>query len=106
MNTDIILTGAPVAEFIKRLVDELSPQIRLIIREEIQQSAQNSLEEKYISEKEARKILPVTAPTFRSYRNQGLFPSYRIGSRIFYKHAEVLEATKRIKKYSRDNQLS
>lgn len=102
MSTDIVLTGVPITDFIQRLISELTPQIRLIVKEEIQQSTQNSLEEKYISEKEARKILPVTPPTFRSYRSQGLFPSYRIGSRIFYKHAEVLEAAKRIKKYDRD----
>jgi hypothetical protein len=106
MGVDIIITGTPLPEFIQQIISGLSPQLRTIVKEEIQQSTQNSLEEKYISEKEARKILPVTAPTFRSYRSQGLFPSYRVGGRIFYKPSEIMEAAKRIRKYDRDKQVA
>lgn len=102
MGADIIITGLSIPEFIQQIISGISPQLRTIVKEEIQQSTQNNAEEKYISEKEARKILPVTAPTFRSYRAQGLFPSYRVGGRIFYKRHEILEAAKNIKKYQRD----
>lgn len=105
MNTDILLTGTPIKDFIQLLISELTPQLRLIVQEELQ-STQKETEEKYISEKEARKILPVTAPTFRSYRSQGLFPSYRIGARIFYKPSEIMEAAKRIRKYDRDKRAA
>lgn len=105
MGTDIILTGTPLAEFIQQLITGLSPQLRLIVQEELQ-STQKETEEKFIPEKEARKILPVTAPTFRAYRSQGLFPSYRVGGRIFYKPSEIIEAAKRIRKYDRDKQVA
>ena len=106
MGTDIILTGTPLPEFIQQLIAGLSPQLRSIVKEEISQSALKEAEEKYISEKEARKILPVTPPTFRAYRSQGLFPSYRVGGRIFYKPSEIMEAAKRIRKYDRDKQVA
>lgn len=99
MQNEIILTGLPITEFIQQLIVGLSPQLRSIVKEEISQSALKEAEEKYISEKEARKILPVTPPTFRAYRSQGLFPSYRVGGRIFYKPSEIMEAAKKIKKY-------
>jgi hypothetical protein len=103
MGTDnIILTGTPIPDFVEQVIKGLSPLLRAIVKEEMSESAKKDQEDKYISEKEARVILPVSAPTFRSYRNQGLFPSYRIGGRILYKHIEIIEAAKRINKYDRN----
>ena len=105
MSSNLIITGITLPDFIQQLIAELSPHVRLIVQEELH-AAQNSLEEKYISEKEARKILPVTAPTFGSVRSKGLFPSYRVGARVFYKPSEIMEAAKRIRKYDRDKQVA
>jgi hypothetical protein len=82
-------------------LQDLSSFFRDIVREEFKLMNQEELQEKYISPREARKILPVSQPTLDSYAAKGWLTKYHLGGRTWYKYNEVLSALKQIKKYSR-----
>ena len=47
---------------------------------------------KLITRRETAKILGVTLPTVIDWEKKGIITGYRIGNRIRYKEAEILEA--------------
>lgn len=49
-------------------------------------------EEKLLTRIQTAKLLGVTLPTLYDWTKKGLLTSYRIGNRIRYKHAEIMEA--------------
>ncbi len=47
------------------------------------------------------KMLQVTLPTVHAWMNQGKLPFHRIGSRVFFKKQEVLDAMQSVKNRKR-----
>ncbi|MCX6152935.1 MAG: helix-turn-helix domain-containing protein [Candidatus Kapabacteria bacterium] len=43
------------------------------------------------------KLFHVTKPTVHKYMNEGLFPTHRIGGRVFFKKSEVILALQKNK---------
>lgn len=41
---------------------------------------------------EAAAFLSISLVTLRNWTTQGLFPSYRLGGRIYYKQQEIITA--------------
>lgn len=54
-----------------------------------------------ITENEAKKILSVSKVSLKKWRDEGRLKFYRIGSRIRYKRAELLQSIEPTKKYGR-----
>lgn len=52
----------------------------------------NPSDEKLITRTEAAQMLGVTLPTIYDWTKKGLITAYRIGNRVRYKHAEIMEA--------------
>lgn len=49
-------------------------------------------DEKLITRTEAAQMLGVTLPTIYDWTKKGIISAYRIGNRVRYKHAEIMEA--------------
>ena len=47
--------------------------------------------EKLLTRIETAKLLGVTLPTIIDWQKKGILKGYRIGNRIRYKHAEIME---------------
>jgi len=72
-----------LADKIDNLTNVLSGQSR--------PESQTSNDEKLITRAEAAQLLGVTLPTIHSWTQKGVISAYRIGNRIRYKHAEIME---------------
>jgi len=91
--TDIILSPIPLPEF--------KEQFRELIREEFQLSHKSQTEkpepEELLNSAQTAKLLGVSKVTLHKWKLEGKVKSYRIGTRIRFKKAEVLTALQTIK---------
>lgn len=97
-TNQVLLTSIPL-EF-------LLSQITETVNAAVEKKQQNEREAKLYSAEEARKLFDpaIAKSTLHQWTAEGLIPVHRIGGRIFYKYAEVLQAAKKIRKYDRDKQ--
>jgi excisionase family DNA binding protein len=64
--------------------------IRDCVKSELKNySPEQPPETEYITRKQAAAFLGISLPTLNDWSKQGIIPSYRIGSRVRYKKAEV-----------------
>ena len=87
---NIIFSYFPITEF-KNIISET-------VREEMQKIATQTPppETEYITRNQTAQILGVSLPTLNDWTKRGLIIGYRIGTRVRYKKAEILEAVKQI----------
>jgi hypothetical protein len=92
-TTNIMITQVSKENFLEAF--------RTIIREEIKAEQLNELQGKLLSRAEACKIFQpkISTVTLDKWTSEGRIQSRRIGRRVFYKYAEVVEAAKTLKKY-------
>ena len=83
MNTLHVTTLTP---------DELKQLFKDVLREDKQQAPLSAVsqENNIISRNETAKLLKITLPTLRAWTKQGVLKSYRIESKVYYKHNELL----------------
>ena len=84
-------------------LEELLKSFREIVREEVAQKKINDLQEKFLSPAEVCELFQpkISKPTLISWTRSGRLTEHRIGSRIFYKYSEIVEAITKLKKYKR-----
>lgn len=73
-------------------VNELLDKIGQLIENKIAQSNDKPKKQdhsKFISRKEAAKLLKISLPTLNDWTKSGLLNSYQIGTRVLYKPEEV-----------------
>ena len=73
-------------------VNELLEKIGQLIESKIGQNnnqPQKQNQSKFISRKEAAKLLQISLPTLHDWTKEGLLNSYQIGTRVLYKPEEV-----------------
>ncbi|MFN8291612.1 MAG: helix-turn-helix domain-containing protein [Chitinophagaceae bacterium] len=82
-------------------VNELLDLVRQVVREEICIANKSNAEEKMLSAKEACKLFvpAITRPTLDKLCQNGLLSKHYVGSRIFFRKAEVLDSLKSYKRY-------
>ena len=93
MEKQIVLSPIPLVELLEGL--------RSIVKSEMEISQKAALDEKLYTEDEVCKLLKVSKVTLWNYKNEGKIKPCRIGRRVYYKHAELMESLKTLKKYSR-----
>lgn len=88
-------------------VDELLNRIKAIMSEVLKEKHEEVLRARLLSPAETCKLFSPTISkvTLYEWTKQGLIPSYRIGGRVYYNYAEVIESAKRIRKFDRDKQV-
>lgn len=87
MNTvKIEVNGVNIADLAEKL-DTLTN----VLNGQNRPEPQTVKEEKLITRAEAAQLLGVTLPTIHSWTQKGVISAYRIGNRIRYKHAEIME---------------
>ena len=93
MNNDILLSPISLPEF--------KEQLRELIRGEFILSHSNTKEkeepEELLNSSQTSKLLGVSKVTLHKWKLEGKVKSYRIGTRIRFKRAEVLSALQTIK---------
>ncbi len=82
----ILLNGIKVNELLQKIGQLIDEKIGNI--QHPTQKNQSNL----ISRKEVSRLLKISLPTLHDWTKSGLLTSYRIGSRILYKLAEVEES--------------
>lgn len=89
-------------------LDTLKNILQEVVDNSLQKQTQQTIEAGLLSPAETCKIFnpAISKVTLHSWTKDGLIPVHRIGGRIFYKHAEVIEAAKRIKKFDRNKPLA
>lgn len=85
-------------------LEELLSKVTNIVTAAIADKDKKDFQEKLLSATEACKIFnPVISKvTLHRWTKDGLIPTHRVGGRIYYKHSEVIEAAKAVKKYDRN----
>lgn len=83
-------------------IDMLSRSVASIVFEKVKDLLEIPKNEgKYLTSKEAAKLLQISLPTLADYTKQELIPSYRISTTVRYKQSDIDEAiTKGLRKYS------
>lgn len=84
-------------------VDELLQKIELIIEKKIAEKIKVEKTVHNMTRKEVATFFKVSIVTVHNWTKEGLLPSYRMGSRVYYRSDEVEEALTRIKKYKRSS---
>jgi len=95
MDNRVILIPVPL--------DELLQNIRDLIRSEIQAKQAEEFEAKLLSPAEVCKLFQpkISKVTLNSWTKAGRLQSHRIGSRIFYRHADVMSSLQTLKRYKK-----
>ena len=80
------------SEFIPKLVGEIKAYLK-------EDSKHKKDSEILLTRDETAKLLSISLVTLWKYTRDGLFPSYRLGSKIRYKKSEVLEALQKANQF-------
>jgi excisionase family DNA binding protein len=80
------------SEFIPKLVGEIKSFLK-------QDSQTKKDDEIILTREETAGLLSISLPTLWKYTRDGLFPAYRIGSRVRYKKSEILLALKKMNQF-------
>ncbi|MDE3235914.1 MAG: excisionase family DNA-binding protein [Bacteroidota bacterium] len=75
-------------------LNELLEKIGQLIENKLQKhpTATQKSNSKFITRKEVARLINVTLPTLNEWTKLGWLQSYKIGSRVLYKEAEVISA--------------
>jgi len=75
--------------------------IRHILKEELITKQHSELDEKLLSPVEACKLFKpaVCSATLSNWAKRGKLKQYRIGTRVFYKYADIIASLQTLKKY-------
>jgi hypothetical protein len=89
-------------------LDNLLSQIKAIVAGAVKEHQATELKEVLLSPAETCKLFSPTISkvTLHEWTKQGLIPAYRMGGRVYYNYAEVIESAKRIRKHDRDKQVA
>lgn len=95
----LITQGVSMEDFMAAL----ACMVRKEVEAALQQSTQKEFSSRLISPEETCNLFhpKISKVTLRSWTNQGLIKSHRIGRRVYYKHEEIQEAMQSLKRYKR-----
>ncbi len=84
-------------------IDELITAVREVVREELKSEQSGKQEAQLLSPSETCKLFnpSISRVTLSSWTRQGYLQEHRMGSKIYYKYGEVINAVKTLKKYKR-----
>src|SRR5688572_21104241 len=84
--------------------EELASALQAAVAIELEKQKALEFEQKLLSPSEACKLFqpPISLVTLAKWTREGYLKSYRIGSRVFYKPAEILDSLQTLKKYKRN----
>ena len=92
---NFLLTPTPINDFVKLLVESM----RSVIKEELRRELAKDEQEKLLTTAELCQLLKVSKPTIGSWEKKGLLTKLTIGNRCFYRHADVMNSLKTLKRY-------
>lgn len=92
-----IFTSIPLEEFKTVLSETVKQEVEKFNRPQPEKPTE------FITRKETARILGVSLPTLNDWTKRGLFPCYRIASRVRYKKEEINSSLQLVKslKYGR-----
>lgn len=93
-ENQVVLTSATIPELVASIVAGLKE------REDGKGIAEAQPDE-VLSSDDACRLLKITQPTLRSYRDLGYFDVHRLGARTFYLRSELIEGIRNAGKRKR-----
>lgn len=83
--------------------DDLKELVRETFKEELEIYKVKETADRLLSPEEACKVFnpAITKMTLRKWSADGLIPFKKLGSRVFYRHGDLISAGKSLKKYKR-----
>jgi excisionase family DNA binding protein len=81
--------------------DEFRQILKEVVTEVLETKLSQQQEEKLLTVGETCKLLNISKVTLSTYTKAGKVKEYRIGSRVLYKHAEIMTALTSLKKYTK-----
>ena len=84
-------------------LDELISQVRIVVKEELASKQNEAMGEKFLSPADVCAMFQpsISKVSLSAWTKAGRLTAHRMGSRVFYKYSEVIEAITRLKKYKR-----
>jgi hypothetical protein len=92
---NVLLSPITLPELIKSFENIINTALKKKQREEIAEKLLSPADTCLIFQPSISKV------TLASWTDHGLLKAYRMGGRVYYKHSEVIEAAKELKKYNR-----
>ena len=80
-------------------IDDLLISFREIVKEEIRHHDHNLQQEKLLSTTEVCSLLNITSVTLATWVKKDLIKKYTVGRKNLYKHSEIIESLRTLKKY-------
>lgn len=86
------------------LVDMIMPRIMAGMEQALAAKQDEQTKAQLVSAEKACKLFddPITKPTLLKWEREGHFNRYCIGSRVFYKVGEIIDAAKHLKRYKKE----
>lgn len=86
----IILQGIDVQDLKELLLEAVEEKFKVLVHSDpVLSNSVHSNENKYLSRREAAKMLKISLPTLNEWTKQGKIKAYRIGSRVLYKPEDI-----------------
>ena len=85
----IYFTGITVNDLLLRIEQLIDTKISV-------SSTTTESQSGYLSRKEVAKLLKITLPTLHDWTKMGYVKSYKMGTRVLYKEAEVKQALEKV----------
>jgi hypothetical protein len=82
-------------------LQELISNVRTVIKEEIQASQEQQLQEKLLTTEEVGELLRVSRQTVINWSREGILIKYTMGHKVYWKYSEIITALKTVKKFKR-----
>lgn len=90
---NVILSGLTVDDLLLRIEQMMEAKLNAPLQQKVKDKTE------YITRKEVASILKITLPTLHEWTKLGWLPSYKMGSRVLYKKAEVEKAIDSVQAY-------
>lgn len=94
MVSQILLNGVSLDGLLERIGQLIDAKIS-----HLPQTTTTQKQSDYITRKEVAALLKVSLQTLHDYSKLGYVKSYKIGSRVLYKKAEVLAALEQVQSF-------
>jgi excisionase family DNA binding protein len=76
---------------------------RVIVRDELQHQHQTEKSDELLTAKEAAALLKISLVTLWQWEKAGRVKKHKIGSRVYFKHSEIMASIENLQPYVKPN---
>ena len=76
---------------------------RAVVRDELQHQHQSEKSDELLTAKEAAALLKISGVTLWQWEKDGRVKKHKIGSRVYFKHSEIMAGMESLQRYEKPN---